>query len=362
MEPSWNIALVREEGVNETLLIPKGGAVLGREEHCDLVLSSVEFPGVSGHHARLDVEDKKLFLEDAGSRNGTLVLGEPIERIELRHGASFQLGAGGPLFVVSSSAHLDETVTIPRDRLKLDGTKPKRGVGAKTLFLLRDKLGLPNQRDVGQLVRRQGRRNLLVNLGLILVLVSLAVWLYVRQRQNDDQALAALRQQTESLSAKLDEAQGVVENQRRTSEEQERRFEEVRLSWEEERRSLLVDRERLAASIAQLEREGKMDAEELHLLKGQLEDTSERLDLFDPVNLENERLQRVAGFEDVVVLIEASRFWREEDSPRRLYVKEEGSGYLKPNLEGDGELLERSATGSGFCVSPEGWILSLIHI
>lgn len=61
----------------------EGPVVLGRSLDCDLAIVS---PHVSRHHARLDLEDEQLFVEDLGSSNGTVVNGKPIEgRQPLRH-------------------------------------------------------------------------------------------------------------------------------------------------------------------------------------------------------------------------------------------------------------------------------------
>ena len=57
--------------------------VLGRALECDL---AVVTPHVSRQHARLDVEDDRLYIEDLGSSNGTMVNGKRTSgRQQLRH-------------------------------------------------------------------------------------------------------------------------------------------------------------------------------------------------------------------------------------------------------------------------------------
>lgn len=57
--------------------------VLGRALDCDVAIVT---PHVSRQHARLDLEDDKLFIEDLGSSNGTMVNGRPsVGRQQLRH-------------------------------------------------------------------------------------------------------------------------------------------------------------------------------------------------------------------------------------------------------------------------------------
>lgn len=45
-------------------------ATVGRAPHCDVVLSD---PAVSGQHARLEIRDQQVFIQDLNSANGTLV-------------------------------------------------------------------------------------------------------------------------------------------------------------------------------------------------------------------------------------------------------------------------------------------------
>jgi len=356
---SWRIAQIRASGENDVAEIPPEGLLLGRGVGCSFALDSAEYPGVSARHARLVFENGTLVLHDEGSRNGTLVHGEPVERFELSHGSGFQLGSGGPRFVVYSSDRLDETVAVPRALAR----KPtERVMGSQTLFVLRSKLGIPEGADVSQMVHRRGRRNLFLNMAILAALLGAVTFVYYRRHEAVAEDLEAQKEQTQNLAARLEEARRLVELQREAAGEQEARFEDARRSWEAERDRLVGDRENLARSIRRLELEGEADAEDLNRLRGQLETTSQRLDLFDPVNLENERLERVAGFEDVVVLIEADLHWREENGTRRLYFDEDAAGYPTPNLERQGELLERSATGSGFCVSPDGWIITNAHV
>jgi hypothetical protein len=52
-----------------------GGAVLGRSDDADIVLSDAF---ASGRHARLDPQGEIMVLEDLGSTNGTYLNGEPL--------------------------------------------------------------------------------------------------------------------------------------------------------------------------------------------------------------------------------------------------------------------------------------------
>jgi DNA-binding winged helix-turn-helix (wHTH) protein len=63
-------ALVGESG---TFPFAEGAHLVGRDEDCDLILSS---PVVSRHHARISVSRDDTVIEDLKSRNGTFVGGQ----------------------------------------------------------------------------------------------------------------------------------------------------------------------------------------------------------------------------------------------------------------------------------------------
>jgi DNA-binding NtrC family response regulator len=66
----------------------EGDLVIGRHESCQLSLSS---PKVSRFHARFARRGARLTVEDLGSRHGTWVSGQRVERAELELGASVRL-------------------------------------------------------------------------------------------------------------------------------------------------------------------------------------------------------------------------------------------------------------------------------
>lgn len=68
----------------------EGTTIIGRASTCDLIISA---PTISRQHARLRLEDGRVFVSDAGSTYGTIIGGEPIAgETELRAGDSFVLG------------------------------------------------------------------------------------------------------------------------------------------------------------------------------------------------------------------------------------------------------------------------------
>ncbi len=65
------------------------GARVGRAPSCDVVLNHAS---VSRVHARVEEREGRLWLVDAGSRNGLLVQGERTAAVRLADGIEFQLG------------------------------------------------------------------------------------------------------------------------------------------------------------------------------------------------------------------------------------------------------------------------------
>jgi hypothetical protein len=73
------------------IVLRPGTTVIGRSAGCRIVLDD---QGVSRRHARLEVSEESLVLEDLGSANGVLVNGEPVERSRrLVHGDRVLIGA-----------------------------------------------------------------------------------------------------------------------------------------------------------------------------------------------------------------------------------------------------------------------------
>jgi hypothetical protein len=86
-----------------TILLGVGTTVIGRSAGCKIVLDD---NGVSRRHARLEVSEQRVLLEDLDSANGVLVNGERIEGSRtLAHGDHVLIGAHD-LEVVADAAAL----------------------------------------------------------------------------------------------------------------------------------------------------------------------------------------------------------------------------------------------------------------
>ena len=72
--------------------IEKKVVEIGRDQHKDIQLPLDSL--VSRSHARISSKDKKFWLEDLGSTNGTYLMGEKVEaKVELHVESIFRVGA-----------------------------------------------------------------------------------------------------------------------------------------------------------------------------------------------------------------------------------------------------------------------------
>jgi pSer/pThr/pTyr-binding forkhead associated (FHA) protein len=74
--------------------------VIGRDPNCEIVIDD---PMVSRRHASVTYEEMHWFIEDLGSRNGTLLDGHAVKREPLPDGSEIKLHKDGPVLNVGVS-------------------------------------------------------------------------------------------------------------------------------------------------------------------------------------------------------------------------------------------------------------------
>ncbi len=92
-----------------------GEITLGRAGESTLCFSGPDGTLVSSMHASIAPEGDNLILTDMGSRNGTFVNGERIDRVALKFNDIVSLGQNGPKFRVLGNMPVTETLVRGRD-------------------------------------------------------------------------------------------------------------------------------------------------------------------------------------------------------------------------------------------------------
>ena len=84
------LVVVRDPKKGATFPLKESATSVGRSSSNDIVFDD---PLVSSHHAQIYYEERRFWIEDVGSTNGTAVNGETIrEKTELKDGYLIKIG------------------------------------------------------------------------------------------------------------------------------------------------------------------------------------------------------------------------------------------------------------------------------
>ena len=336
------------------------GLRLGRDDSCDVVIPGDRFPHVSGAHCRVFLDEERVVVEDLGSKNGTLVNEQKIERKVLAPGDIVQVGELGPRYLTTDSSSAVDTATVALAE-KPRSAGISRLLQESAIFKVREALGI--EEHVDDVVRRRTRRNQAVALVAVVLVVAGSIYgfLYLKGRSDID------KERFDTLVSELEENNQLAEQIQRDLLTQIEDARTTMVSQQERldgyREALVKERDELSGRIQEIAAAGKTSAEELTVLRGDLARTTEQIGLFDPVSFDQQKLERVAKVRETIVLLEVDLVFREEKSNRILFLdRDPASGRVNGNLEGKGIPFKRQSTGSGFCVSKDGWILTCGHV
>lgn len=114
------VVVVGAKAAPTSFVLDRGSCIIGSAPSADVV---IEDRAVSRTHVELAVVSGGVAVNDLGSRNGTFYLGQRIQRIVLRHGASFTVGSAR--VVLEPDTDNAEEATFEGDELRgIIGTSP----------------------------------------------------------------------------------------------------------------------------------------------------------------------------------------------------------------------------------------------
>jgi two-component system response regulator HydG len=118
--------LVQDGPGPERVYVLEKDATLGRDRGCEVVLAA---GGVSRKHCVLErTRDGGLVLRDLGSRNGTFVNGERVEKAKLKEGDKLAVGEATLKVEALVARELEPTSATTRDLKKPPEPSPESGV------------------------------------------------------------------------------------------------------------------------------------------------------------------------------------------------------------------------------------------
>ena len=316
-----------------SIVLALGHNSIGRKQNQRVMFSRDEII-VSAEHADITYSDGKYVLRDHNSRNGTFVNWERILQKTLEPGDIIEFGRGGPSaqFVLDTEAVMTPTLDLAErgtpDALDKLTTSQTKGPDSTTTGVRRR---FPSTRDFVSLVQGNKRRVLINTIGLValLAVVSAVAFWQVHQRRGLQDSLA-------EFALTLDAERG-------TRSVLERNLSNIQVRYD----SLLK-----AVEASQRERRAAEAAATRN------------------VSTRNVAARLSGGVGLIVYSYGFTRSGTKEllryrtDAQNTPLTRFNSRGRIVPEVGfgGDGPLVQRQGSATGFLVDSAGWIITNRHV
>lgn len=338
--PAWQLKPFGSEGLSSRIEL-RDTLTVGRAATNAVVLR--DSAAVSAHHARICVGgDGKVEIEDLGSTHGTFVNDRRVQRSTLREGDIVRLGPGGPGFVLECGAAIDATGPIDPRRAAI----AQPDLSQTSVVRIKRALGVPEDAKVSEMVARSergSRRGLHVALGALLVAgIGGAIAVQALAGDSSEETAKELVAQAAAARAAVSEQLAAFESQRSALE---------------------IARKELEQKIQQASTDQDGAKSDIQRLRDDLAATKSRLASYDPINVAAAQHARVGAVQRSVVFVDTRIRFRHAGSQLLLRVgPPQPTGQTSFTTEGDGEVVERASSGSGFCIAADGRIVTNAHV
>ncbi|RLB30658.1 MAG: hypothetical protein DRG87_04510, partial [Deltaproteobacteria bacterium] len=108
------LTIIHDDGTSQTVVLDKATTSIGRDNDNDLTLLERT---ISRHHAQIKRIKEGYILTDLGSYNGTLVNGNPVQSVILKHNDRIKIGLKNLVFLDEKKGELspEESLVLTTD-------------------------------------------------------------------------------------------------------------------------------------------------------------------------------------------------------------------------------------------------------